>query len=166
MHFLLSGKIARLLASLAFLLLQTACSLGSKYTPPPVDAPDAWKNNSPPVAEASYTDYWWEVFDEPLLNALEEELLSKNYSLQLAFNKIQEARALMNAAKADLYPQLNLKPSYSNTGVLYESYSDGVIVRSHQVLYLLPLILSYEVDLWGENPQPLSSGARELGRAD
>ena len=46
----------------------------------------------------------------------------------------------MNAAKADLYPQLNLKPSYSNEGVLYESYSDGVIVRSHQVLYLLPLI--------------------------
>ena len=103
-----------------------------------------------PISDACYTDYWWEVFNDPLLNSLEQEVLSKNYDLQIAFNRVQEARALMNAAKADLYPQLYLNPSYSNEGVLYESYSDGVIVRAHELLYLLPFSLSYEADLWGK----------------
>ena len=56
----------------------------------------------------------------------------------------------MKAAKAELYPQLYLNPSYNNEGVLYESYSDGVIVRAHELLYLLPFSLSYEADLWGK----------------
>ena len=89
-------------------------------------------------------------FDDPLLNSLEYEALSNNYDLKIAFDRVQEAKGLMNAAKADLYPQLYLNPSYNNEGVLYESYSDGVIVRAHEVLYLLPFSLSYEADLWGK----------------
>jgi outer membrane protein, multidrug efflux system len=135
---------------IAILLLNTSCSVGSKYNPPVIDAPPTWKNNTATISNACYTDYWWEVFDDPLLNSLEQEVLSKNYDLKIAFNRVQEARALMKAAKADLYPQLYLNPSYSNEGVLYESYSDGVIVRAHEVLYLLPLGLSYEADLWGK----------------
>lgn len=135
---------------IAILLLQASCSVGSKYDPPEPNSPPTWKNETSPKAEACYTDYWWEVFDDPLLNSLEQEVLEKNYDLQIAFNRVQEARALMNAAKAELYPQLYLDPLYNNEGVLYESYSDGVIVRAHEVLYLLPFNLSYEADLWGK----------------
>jgi multidrug efflux system outer membrane protein len=133
----------------AVVLLNTGCSVGPKYHPPVVEIPHSWKNNTI-FSAASYTDYWWEVFDDALLNALENDLLSKNYDLKIAFNRVQEAQASMRAAKAELYPHLYLKPSYSNEGVLYESYSNGVIVRAHEVLYLLPLTLSYEVDLWGK----------------
>lgn len=135
---------------ISILLLQTGCRLGSKYTPPVIDSPEEWKNRTADSADACYADYWWEVFDDPLLNSLEQEALSQNYDLKLAFNRIQEARGLMNAAKSDLFPKLFLNPDYRNKGVLYESYSDGTIVRSHQVLYLLPFDLSYEVDLWGK----------------
>lgn len=134
---------------IAILLLNTGCNVGSTYNPPAMDAPQTWKNSTT-ISDACYTDYWWEVFNDPLLNLLEQEVLSKNYDLKIAFNRVQEARALMNAAKAELYPQLYLNPSYSNEGVLYESYSDGVIVRAHELLYLLPFSLSYETDLWGK----------------
>ncbi len=135
-----------------FLLLvfQTSCSVGTRYEPPETDTPCAWKNDTNPEAQVSYNDYWWEVFNDTLLNVLEQEVLEKNYDLQIAFNRILEARALMNDARADLYPHLYLNPSYSNVGELYESYSDGVIVRAHEMLYLLPFNLSYEVDLWGK----------------
>jgi len=134
------------------LLGGAGCQIGSKYVPPPLDAPPTWKNNrtNTACADLCYTDYWWQVFNEPLLDSLEQEALSKNYDLQIAFERVQEARSSMLAAKADLYPQLYLKPLYNNQGVLYESYSDGVIVRAHEMLYLLPFTLSYEADLWGK----------------
>lgn len=132
------------------LLFFTSCTVGSKYQSPVPDAPLEWKNKTATVSDACYTDYWWEVFDDPLLNSLEQEALAKNDDLKIAFNRVKEARFIMKAAKADLYPHFYLNPVYNNEGVLYESYSDGVIVRSHQLTYLLPLDLSYEVDLWGK----------------
>lgn len=134
---------------IGILLSNAGCNVGSKYYPPDMDAPQMWKNKTA-ISDACYTDYWWEVFNDPLLNSLEQEVLSKNYDLKIALSRVQEARALMKAAKAELYPQLYLNPSYSNEGVLYESYSDGVIVRAHELLYLLPFNLSYEADLWGK----------------
>lgn len=134
----------------AILLLQTGCKVGSTYSAPAIDQPPTWKNDSSASVEACYADYWWEVFNDPRLNALELEALSKNYDLKIAFNRVQEARALMKAAKAELYPQLYLNPSYRNEGILYESYTNGVIRRAHELLYQLPFSLSYEADLWGK----------------
>lgn len=134
---------------MAILLFSTGCNVGSKYDPPEMDISKTWKNNTT-ISDACYTDYWWEVFNDPLLDSLEQAVLLRNYDLQIAFNRVEEARALAKAAKAELYPQLYLNPSYSNEGVLYESYSDGVIVRAHELLYLLPFSLSYEADLWGK----------------
>ena len=126
------GKLATRwigLICLAILLFNTSCNIGSKYHAPSMDNTQNWKNNANNNSEACYTDYWWEVFEDPLLNSLEQEVLVKNYDLKIAFNRAQEARGLMNAAKADLYPQLYLNPSYSNEHVLYESYSDGESFR-------------------------------------
>lgn len=138
-----------ILIPIAALFFGSGCNVGSKFYPPYIETPQMWKNSAF-VSDACYRDYWWEVFNDPLLDELERELLSKNYDLEMAVNRIQEANALVKAAKAELYPQLYLNPSYSNEGVLYESYSDGVIVRAHEVLYLLPFSLSYEADLWGK----------------
>lgn len=135
----------------SFLLIAAlaGCTVGPKYVPPEIDVPPNWKNE-----ESSdlfyYDDYWWEIFNDPALDWLEEEALQKNYDLEIAYNRILESRSLMEGAESNLYPHLYLNPYYSNQGVLYESYSDGVIVRAHEMLYLLPLNLSYEVDLWGK----------------
>ena len=102
----------------AILFLQASCTVGSKYNPPAVDTPQMWKNKTAKDSDACYTDYWWEVFDDPLLNSLEQEALWKNYDLKIAFNRVQEARSIMVAAKADLYPQLYLNPAYNNEGSL------------------------------------------------
>ena len=143
----------KLLCLCLSIILYTSCTVGPVYDPPSVETPQDWKNTNvknPSPPSLSYADYWWEIFDDSTLNSLEQEALANNYDLKIAFNRVQEARALMDGAKAALYPHLYLNPSYSNQGVLYESYSTGTIVRSHQVLYLLPLNLSYEVDLWGK----------------
>lgn len=148
--FLNCRRILTILVWIALIALGPGCHVGTKYTPPAVDATLAWKNNTVNDSTACYKDFWWEVFEDPLLDSLEQQLLAENLDLKVAYDRVQEARALMNIAKADLYPQLFLNPQYSNVGTLYESYSTGVIVRAHELLYLLPLNLSYEVDLWGQ----------------
>src|ERR1700733_10290647 len=77
------------------LLIPTGCTVGSKYTPPVIDAPTSWKNNTSD-SDACYKDDWWEVFDDPDLNALEQQVLAKNQDLKVAAIRVQEARALMN----------------------------------------------------------------------
>ena len=57
-------NLMRVFASIqiAFLLLNTGCSVGSKYNPPVTDIPQTWKNSTHIASDACYTDYWWEAF--------------------------------------------------------------------------------------------------------
>ena len=102
---------------------------------------------------------WWEVFGDELLNTLEQEAFEHNPSLEMALERVLEARAVAGFTRAALYPQINIKPSYSNSGTLFELYGvptnliPGLkpLVRIHELLFYLPAILSYELDLWGKN---------------
>ncbi len=152
--------IIRLLASI-FLFLMSSCRVGPLYDPPDTLAPDAWKNSQDITAENTYADYWWEVFNDEILNCLETKAIENNPTLYVALQNLFRARALAGVAAADLYPQLNLNPSYTSTGILQQIFLpknlpipglSGSIppFRVHLLQYLLPLNLNYEVDLWGK----------------
>jgi multidrug efflux system outer membrane protein len=149
--------------------LASACSVGPDYTPPIASEPAGWKNSSHTTytsckdenGEIVYLDHWWEIFDDERLNALEQEALQNNRDLYVAYHRTREARALMNAARASFYPQVNLNPQYSNTSELIQLYGVGSqntpiaanlvkFIRAHELFYFMPLNLSYEVDLWGK----------------
>ena len=152
-------------ALLGFGLL-AGCSVGPSYSPPDVDVPAAWKNNSEncrsdqDTDQFVYLDYWWEIFSDEQLNELEKWAIEHNRDLYVAFERIQEYRALVGIAAADLYPQLNLSPLYTNTGELIKNYANPnsaiasslnlAPFRAHELFYFFPLTLSYEVDLWGK----------------
>ena len=109
-----------------------------------------------------YLDYWWQVFDDDKLDELESLAIENNRDLYVAFERIQEARALMGIAAAQFYPQVTLNPQYTNTGELSKKLLESKcstanprlnssnIFRAHELLYFLPVNLSYEVDLWGK----------------
>ncbi len=148
----------------------TGCSVGPSYTPPLIDVPSKWKNKNDEHcesceinegAELTYLDYWWQVFEDDKLDELESLAIENNRDLFVAFERIQEARALMGIAASEFYPQLTLNPLYTNTGELLKNYGPAAaaatttlnisnIFRAHELLYFLPVNLSYEVDLWGK----------------
>lgn len=160
----------RIFLILPLLLGIISCSVGPDYAPPHVNVPEGWKNstNASTVnyefsedGEVVYLDHWWDVFGDEKLNALEEQAIVNNRNLYVAYERVLESRALMKAAAANFYPQLTLDPQYTNTGELIELFGgsgiSGVVstaikrfVRAHELLYFLPLNLSYEVDLWGK----------------
>lgn len=145
-------------ALFVLLLACTGCRVGPVYQAPDSPSPAEWKGKVAAVPYVPSVDYWWEVFGDEMLNDLEQQAVANNPSLQQAWDKVFEARATAGIARADLYPQINLNPLYTNTGTLFQL--NGVptgmipglkpIVRIHTFEYFLPATLTYEVDIWGK----------------
>jgi outer membrane protein, multidrug efflux system len=147
--------------SLIFLTLLLGCRLGPPYETPSPVIPQEWKGEHPEAVLPPCFTYWWEVFGDENLNVLEQAAVENNPSLYAALQSVVSARAVAGVKKADLYPQLNLNPSYSNQELLFQSFlPSGLSVpglaalgspfRFHELQYQLPLNMNYEIDLWGK----------------
>src|SRR5262245_58143074 len=91
------------------LLLTASCSVGPKYrtpsapVPPAYKAPvDGWKEAHP--QDETIRGIWWEMFGDPLLNALEEQVDISNQTLAVAEAQFRSARAAVRVARSDLFP--------------------------------------------------------------
>jgi outer membrane protein, multidrug efflux system len=133
----------------------SGCSLEPPYHPPCVETPVQWKN-APLVEEpAPCAGCWWELFDDPTLDSLENLALENNPSLMAAIERLEQAKDLAKIIRSKLLPQLNLTPFYSNQGVLTRLFGPNYhpspfLIREHQLQYLLPLSLNYELDIFGK----------------
>lgn len=85
---------------------------------------------------------WWEAFNDPQLNALIEEALGHNFSLQQSWARLRQAQALAVGSGAELYPELDLSAGASS------ERRHGDVTDSVES-YSLGLTGSYEIDLWG-----------------
>jgi outer membrane protein, multidrug efflux system len=151
-------KRAAISAVLALLGLAAGCTVGPRYSRPAPAAPppDAWKTQ-PPWQEAAPKDSipkgaWWKVFNDPPLDAYEQQLLQANQSLVAARDRLDQARSLARVATADMFPQLSADPSalreYSGANRPLAGQAPPVSAYTQNV-YTVPFALSYEVDLFG-----------------
>jgi NodT family efflux transporter outer membrane factor (OMF) lipoprotein len=156
-----SRSLALLFASL--MLFSTGCMVGPKYqrpsapvTPaykePPTDNPQElakWKTAQP--KESEIRGNWWEVYNDPQLNALEEQVNISNQNVLIAEAQFQEARYAVRIARAALFPTVTAAPSYvaSRTSANLFNVQAGNLTSGVRTIYDLPLDLSYQADLWG-----------------
>jgi NodT family efflux transporter outer membrane factor (OMF) lipoprotein len=144
-----------LLAALAGLvLLSDACIKGPQYQRPTVSAPQAYKENPPQGwKEAQPSDgvlrgKWWEIFHDPALNALEEQVNISNQNVLQAEAQFQAAKAAVRIARSALFPTVTASPSVtgSDTSSRLSSRagSSGAVGT-----YSIPVDASYTADLWG-----------------
>jgi NodT family efflux transporter outer membrane factor (OMF) lipoprotein len=102
--------------------------MGPKYhppAPPTVAAPnykessvnfqdtEGWKVATP--QEAMLKGKWWEIFKDPELNALEEELNINNQNIKEYFQNLMAARALVAEAHAQYWPTVTANPAWTRT---------------------------------------------------
>ena len=138
---------------LALLVFLTSCLNRQVYVPPVFIAPEEWKE---PHIESGcpLRDAWWEMFNDPVLNDLEEQALEANQQLLTAFYRVLETRDLAQSAAGRLWPKVVLNPSYSNSiqlaeiGPVPQFLTTPIFYREHLQQYNVPLTLQYEVDLW------------------
>src|SRR5580658_7630625 len=107
---LLGGLLCNLLAG---------CNVGPKYVPPSMTAPTAFKESPTQFKEsdgwtvaqpqdATLRGKWWEIYDDPELNALEEQLNIDNQNIREYFENFMEARALVREARSQYFPTLSI----------------------------------------------------------
>jgi NodT family efflux transporter outer membrane factor (OMF) lipoprotein len=142
------------LSPLVGVLQFTGCAVGPKYKTPVAPAPPAykemgnWKTAQP--SDQNLGGNWWELFQDPQLNALEQQINVSNQNLKAAIAQYQESRAALRYVRADYYPTLTAGASgtrqrYSNHRPPQTSIFDGLTFND----FVLPVNLSYQVNAWG-----------------
>jgi NodT family efflux transporter outer membrane factor (OMF) lipoprotein len=135
------------LGTAGLLLLANACMVGPKYQRPAAPAPVAFKE-APPAGwkEAQPNDgalrgKWWEIYRDPRLNALEEQVAISNQNVLAAAAQFEAAKASVRVARASQFPTVTAAPSATGAGT-GASGAKG--------LYTLPIdLVAYQVDIWG-----------------
>ena len=141
-------------------LLCVNCAVGPDYRRPPVTIPAVFKERASPdsTLAAEWTlaqpsddairGKWWETFQDPLLNALEEQVAISNQTVAQAEAQFRAARAAIRNARADLFPTVTAGVSATRSRA--SSTRGRVPVATGTVEdYQLPIDFSYEADLWG-----------------
>ena len=127
---------------LAFL---AACAVGPNYERPPVETPAAFKEAGPWVkaqpADSAPKGKWWEVYRDPILDGLMEQVSVSNQSLKAAEARYRQASAAVQSARAQLFPTLGANASATRS----RSTGPGDTGRR----YNLSLNASWEPDFWG-----------------
>ena len=165
-------KRALVLSLLSAALVAGGCSVGPNYVRP--DAPtsdsfkelEGWRTARPrdDVLRAA----WWELYDDPVLTDLVEQVPPANQSLKAAEAAFQQARTLVWQARSNWYPTAVAGVSFSRSRVSANlsggtqvshvgTVSGGPSTRGARGFggtissdYTLPGSISWELDLWGK----------------
>ena len=162
-----------ILAGLLALGLLSGCSLpqwtgncfkvGPEYGRPPAPVADQWidAENEHVVSQSTDYSYWWAVFDDPVLNDLEDLAAEQNLPLQAAGMRILQARARLGIARGSLWPQrqqafgdyarVELSDTQANTALAkhFDNWDAGFNA-------------SWELDIWGRFRRAIESAEADL----
>jgi NodT family efflux transporter outer membrane factor (OMF) lipoprotein len=151
--FMSSGKtVRRILLAIAAMQL-TGCVVGPKYRQPAIQAPPAyketgdWKPAQPNDQNLGGT--WWTIFQDPQLNALEEQVNVSNQNLKAAAAQYQQERAVLRYYRADYYPTVTAGPSADRTRVSANAPTNSILRGTTYNDFVLPFDVSYQADVWG-----------------
>jgi NodT family efflux transporter outer membrane factor (OMF) lipoprotein len=188
---------------LALLPLLTGCLPGPKYhqpialaTPPPpaykeihqqataedkatgAAAPSPgdlkeWQPAQP--SDAMLRGKWWEIYNEPELNELEEKLNIDNQTIKQYFENLMVARALVREARSEYYPTVSAGPAFtrSRTSANIGNNNNNNTGNNNSgggtsSLISLPIDVSWEPDFFGRirNTVHEEQYAAQLSAAD
>src|SRR3954470_14197715 len=109
MHF---QSIRRFVLTAAALAPLAGCAVGPNYARPQMPTPAQFRFVENKTAQSMADAPWFQVFEDPTLQALIREAIEKNLDLRVAVARVEEARARAGIAKSFLYPQVDGVASY------------------------------------------------------
>ncbi len=135
---------------LSIVAVLTAAAPPSKYVSDSL--PSQWSIADSIITEIEFeqvmpdVDQWWTELNDPMLDSLISLAVRQNYNLEVAANRMQQAKAAMYAATAQFYPSITMEAGWtkeqtSGTSTIYprdiSSYFSGV------------LEMNWELDVFG-----------------
>lgn len=162
----------RILSATAGVILLSGCMVGPKYVRPAAPVPPAFKETTAwkegdgwKIAQPSDTllkGKWWELYGDPKLNELEEQVNPSNQTLKVAEADFRQARAAIRFNRAAEAPTIGVAPSISAVRAsANQPYFTQDLVNNGTGELTLPVDLSYEVDLWGRIRRSVTSATEQ-----
>jgi multidrug efflux system outer membrane protein len=141
-----SLRAVALAATLSGIL--AGCTVGPDYERPEMPSPDQFRFVESQAQAQSLADApWFDVFQDPALQALVKEGLANNLDLQAALARVEEARARAGIAKSYYYPRVDGQVSASVRGASSDdaNRTESVVESANYGFQL-----SWEIDLFGK----------------
>ncbi len=120
--------------------------------------PPGWQRATPAMAVLDKGS-WWRIYNDPVLDRLEAQVSLSNQNVRMYEENYRAARALVDAARASLFPTLSGVPAVSrnSTGVGADSLRgtsgglNGVGGDNSftTTTYQLEATASWDLDVWG-----------------
>ena len=150
--------------TLAALLVSSGCmKVGPDYQRPDIgiQVPGTYQHAQAEAVTPQLEDRWWQVFNDPELNRLVEEVLKNNLDIKKATAGILEVRSQFLQTRADRFPSLSLEGNGQRQHRQVIGVMPGKSFSVEVETYTLSLPASFELDLWGRLAR-----AEEAMRAD
>jgi NodT family efflux transporter outer membrane factor (OMF) lipoprotein len=124
-----------------------------------------WKQAQP--SDALARGKWWEIYSDPELNALEEQVSISNQNLLAAEAQFREAKFAVRIARSNLYPTVSAAPSIVNSrAAVTGTAGNQSFVPSSRTAYDLPVDVSYQADIWGSIRRSIQASAEAAQVSD
>jgi NodT family efflux transporter outer membrane factor (OMF) lipoprotein len=131
--------------------------VGPDYVRPAVPVPanykeaaadgTAWKVAEP--GDRTSRGKWWTLYQDPLLNALQDVLTSSNQNLRVAESRYAQARALVEGARGNYLPSVTAGASVARVRNSANTPTSTPASIGPANTFSLPLEVSWELDIWG-----------------
>ena len=147
-------------------LLLGGCTVGPKYVRPTADVPPAYKESEnfklAQPSDAIAKGKWREVYGDPQLNSLEEQVNVSNETLKAQQQQFLQARAALRIARAGFFPTVSVAP----TAAGYRQSQNKALFNNGEIVtyadYQLPVDAAYEPDVWGRVRRTVEAARSEL----
>jgi NodT family efflux transporter outer membrane factor (OMF) lipoprotein len=132
------------------------CCVGPKYIRPKTEIPDTfkevqgWKTAQP--RDSVLRGEWWNIFNDPLLDSLEEQAAVSNQTIVVAEAQYRQARAAVRASRAGYFPTVGAQGSFTRgqkSGTLVTVGNGAAKAGPTSSDFLLSGDVSWEPDFWG-----------------
>lgn len=142
---------ARLFSLVTLAAVGTAVSchpVGPDYKRPETQSPEVFRGQPVPQSASLAQTDWWDIYNDPALQALIREGLTNNYDTRIAVARVEQARELAAQARSLYYPTVNYQGAiaggrndFAGTPVLNNGVQGGTgfgIIGA-----------AWELDVWG-----------------
>jgi len=154
--------ICLLPTAFCLLFFSSGCMVGPKYQRPTAPVPPAYKETPPAnwketqgwkpaqPSEGAKRGKWWEIYNDPELNALEEQVSISNQNVLAAEAQFREARYVVRIARSSLFPTITSTPSIVNSqAAISFTPGEAAFKPTSRTTYEWPVSAAYVGDVWG-----------------
>ncbi|MBR3223087.1 MAG: efflux transporter outer membrane subunit [Kiritimatiellae bacterium] len=157
--------IASIVAAALLSLVSGCFSLGPDFEEPEWDGPEAWSGDVSVASRLPDGAPWWSVFGDPVLDALEAELLEQNPSLAAAVARLDASAAQLGIVRAGLAPSVDASASAVYDRQSGEAHGSTKFADNPAWLYKPGASFSWELDFWGRVRRNVEAASANVASA-